>query len=131
MINRNYDQLRTGRLSGLTSDAEKLKLAEQQAVGLTKNARALGELEKSTMTATKGMGSFGRGMGSLLGSMTLTAGTAAKTGGGLLARGAGAIASSPMMAAGAAGYRGLSPWSPTCRVRSRRTSTSTPTTATR
>jgi TP901 family phage tail tape measure protein len=102
-INQNYDQLRSGRLSGLTSDAEKMKTAEAQAMQYTKNARAMAELEKSTMSASKGMGAFGRGMGSLLGSMTLTAGTAAKEGGGLLARGAGAIAGSGMMGVGAAG----------------------------
>ena len=92
-INKNLDQLKAGKFAGLTSDAEKMKMAESQASQLTKNARALGELEKSTMSASKGMGNLGRGVGQLAGAMTQTAGTAAKVGGGLLGKAGGAMAS--------------------------------------
>lgn len=85
--------------------AERVKAADAQTMASSKAAKALGDLDKQAMTATRGFQNLGRGMGSLMTMLGATGVGAAKVGMGLGAQ-AFSLLGGNYLLAGAAGIYG-------------------------
>jgi len=103
-MNQRMDQLNKSRLSGLTSGADKVAQVDREVMASSNAAKAMGNLERQAMTASRGFSAFGRGLSNATMMMMATAGGAAKFTGGLAKSAYGLVGGNPLMASALGGF---------------------------
>lgn len=105
-MNQRVDQLSQARTASLSTMSERVQQAGREIDKASPAARALGGLEREAMSASKGLGSFGRGMASVT-TMVAAAGMgAARVGGGLASQAFSLVGGNYLLAGGLAAYGG-------------------------